>query len=92
MYSFGWDRKKAAENLKKHGVSFDEATTVFLDPLAGTAFDEAHSDDEERWFTIGISARRRLLIVWHAVRGERIHMIGARVPTPAERRMYEENP
>jgi uncharacterized DUF497 family protein len=87
---FDWDPEKARKNLAKHGVSFEEAMTVFLDPLAGTMPDPAHFDEEERWYTVGMSDRRRLVVVWHAERGDNVRIIGARLPTPIERRRYEE--
>jgi hypothetical protein len=66
---FEWDPAKAARNLAKHGVSFDEASTVFGDPLAGTILDPQHSDEEPRFITIGLSTSRRLITVAHAERG-----------------------
>ena len=63
---FEWDRDKAAANRKKHGVPFDEAVTVFYDPLAAAFSDPDHSAEEERWITVGYSARGRLLVVCHA--------------------------
>lgn len=65
QYNFEWDTKKAKTNNKKHGVSFEEATTVFRDPNAITIFDEDHAGIEERWITIGISVSGRLIIVCH---------------------------
>ena len=62
---FEWDRTKATSNVRKHGVSFDEAVTVFYDPLAATFADPGHSDDENRLLTIGYSTRGRLLLVCH---------------------------
>ena len=87
---FDWDPEKARKNLAKHGVSFEEAMTVFLDPLAGTTPDPVHSDEEERWYTVGMSGRGRLAVVWHAERGDNVRIIGARLPRPTERRRYEE--
>jgi uncharacterized DUF497 family protein len=66
---FDWDRGKAASNLRKHGVSFDEAATVFADPLSITVPDPDHSQDEERFIIVGMSFSRRLLIVAHTERG-----------------------
>jgi uncharacterized protein len=86
---FEWDSDKASSNLAKHGVSFEEACTVFEDMQAVTAEDEAHSDGEARMITLGISSVSRLLLVVNTERGENIRIISARKPTPAERRFYE---
>lgn len=86
---FEWDADKATANLARHGVSFDEASTVFDDPLAETVSDEDHSIDEQREITIGVSAADRPVVVWHTQRGEVIRIIGARRPTPTEWRAYE---
>lgn len=86
---FEWDPEKAAANLAKHGVSFDEASTVFADRLATTVGDPDHSGDEERWLTTGLSDKGRFLIVWHTSRGEVIRIIGARQAAAKERRVYE---
>ena len=86
---FEWDPDKAAANETKHGVSFEEATTVFGDPLATTVLDPDHSVDEERFLTTGLSDRRKTLIVWHAERGEKIRIVGAREASTQERRTYE---
>lgn len=90
--AFEWDPRKAAANLRKHGVSFDEASSVFLDDLSVTVPDPDHSDEEERWVTLGISHRQRLLVVVHADRQEpnRVRLISARVADVGERREYEE--
>jgi len=64
-YHFEWDPSKAASNVVKHGVRFDQAATVFLDPRAISIFDTDHSDDEDRWMTLGISATAGLLVVNH---------------------------
>jgi uncharacterized DUF497 family protein len=87
---FEWDPQKARQNLKKHGISFEEATTAFGDPWALTIPDPLHSDDEDRQVLIGQSERRRLLIVVHVERGPRLRLISARPPTKRERRDYEE--
>jgi hypothetical protein len=87
---FEWDPKKAALNLKQHGVSFQEATTVFGDPLSITAPDPDHSSEENRCIIVGQSHRGRLLIVSHTERGDRIRIISARELTRKERRAYEE--
>lgn len=88
--NFEWDPRKARKNLKKHGVSFTEAGTVFGDDLAITVADPDHSEEEDRYITIGWSSRRRLLIVAHTDRGDRIRIISARELTPRERKAYEE--
>lgn len=86
---FAWDPNKAASNLAKHSVSFDEASTVFGDPLATTVVDRERSAGEQRLLTTGLSGRRRILIVWHTERDDRVRIIGAREATPRERRTYE---
>jgi hypothetical protein len=86
---FEWDDEKAISNFADHGVSFEEAVTVFGDPLATTVHDPDHSDEEERWLTTGVSSSQRTLIVWHTDRGESVRLIGARETTPHERRAYE---
>ncbi|MBA4067074.1 MAG: hypothetical protein C0501_25865 [Isosphaera sp.] len=87
---FEWDDDKAATNVQKHGVTFAEAMTVFADPLALTGYDPDHSDDEDRYLTMGLSADGRLLVVSHTDRGENVRIISARVASPAERRDYED--
>lgn len=87
---FEWDPTKAAINLAKHGVSFDEAATVFRDPLSATGADPDHSLDDERFITFGVSTRGRLLIVAHTESGDTIRIISARPVTVGERRIYEE--
>ena len=86
---FEWNPEKARRNLTKHAVSFDEAITVFADPLAVTISDPDHSTDELRFLTTGESSRRRLLIVAHTDRAGRVRIINAREVTPSERRQYE---
>ena len=86
---FDWDHRKAAANLKKHGVSFEEASTVFWDPLAATGADPDHSLGEQRWVTFGISDRGRLLVVAHAEAHDRIRIISARPATKIEQKIYE---
>lgn len=86
---FEWDPEKAASNEAKHAVSFEEATTIFGDPLATTILDPDDSEGEERYLTTGLSDRQRVLIVWHTKREERVRIIGAREVTPHERRIYE---
>ncbi len=87
---FEWDPNKAASNVTKHKVSFREAATVFRDPLSMTFDDPDHSNDEERFITIGRSTGGRLLIVAHTDRGDRIRIISARETTRSEREVYEE--
>lgn len=87
---FEWDGAKARRNLKKHRVSFEEASTVFGDPLSVTIDDPLHTRVEDRFVTIGQSAWQRLLVVVHADRGDRIRIISARVATRNERVGYEE--
>jgi uncharacterized DUF497 family protein len=87
---FEWDSRKAELNLRKHGVSFNEAGTVFGDELAITIPDPDHSKDEDRFITVGWSHRRRLLIVSHTDRGNKIRIISARELTRSERKAYEE--
>ena len=89
MVRFEWDPRKEALNLRKHGVSFDEASTVFGDPLAGTISDPQHSEREFRFVTLGRSSENRLLVVAHADRGENTRIISARPATAHERRRYE---
>jgi uncharacterized protein len=87
---FDWDTNKAVSNLSKHGVSFDEAKTVFDDPLYVDFYDPDHSEDEERYLILGISNQGRLLIVSYTGREELTRLISARVVTRIEREAYEE--
>ena len=87
---YEWGPGKAKANLRKHGVSFEEAATVFLDPLAITFPDPDHSDDEEREITIGLSTKHRAVFVSHCPRGDRTRIIDARKATRKERKKYEE--
>jgi uncharacterized DUF497 family protein len=87
---FEWDPAKAEANLKDHGVSFDEATTVFRDTLSITITDPDHSDSEDRFIDIGMSHRMQLLVVSYTERQDKIRIISARQPTRAERKSYEE--
>ncbi len=82
---------KAASNLKKHEVSFEEAATVFGDPAFITLLDEAHSHDEERYLTIGLSSANRLLLIAHTEHEEQTRLISARKATKNERQFYEED-
>jgi uncharacterized DUF497 family protein len=86
---FEWDANKARENIKKHGVSFEEASTVFGDLLALTIYDPLHSEEEDRFVTLGESEKRRLIVVSFTDRDERIRIISARVATRRERKDYE---
>jgi uncharacterized protein len=91
-YHFEWDNRKATSNAKKHGVTFEEAGTVFGDPLAFIFDDEDHSADEQRELIIGHSQRERLIIVCFAEKVEGlIRIISARPATKKERENYEEN-
>jgi len=87
---FEWDPDKAAKNLRKHKVTFAEATTVFGDFLGTTVSDPDHSSDEDRYITVGLSNRGRALLVAHTERGEVIRIISARELTRNERKAYEE--
>lgn len=85
--SSGTLRKR--NNLQKHEVSFEEAATVFFDPLSLTIPDPMHSDDEGRFVTTGLSDRQRQLVVVHAERGDKVRIVSARPATPGERKKYE---
>jgi uncharacterized DUF497 family protein len=87
---FEWHPRKAALNKRKHRVSFEEASTVFADPLSATVFDPDHSHDEDRYITIGFSEQKRLLLVSHTERGDIIRIVSARELTPVEKKEYEE--
>jgi len=87
---FEWDGRKAGRNLKKHGVSFEEAATVFGDPLSLTIEDPLHSTDQDRFVIIGQSTRQRVLVVVHTEQENTIRIISARVATTRERQTYEE--
>jgi uncharacterized protein len=87
---FEWDSAKAAKNLRKHRVSFEQASSVFYDPLAVTGADPDHSEDEERLVTFGLSSAGKLLVVSHTERGDAVRIITARTATQPERRIYEE--
>jgi uncharacterized DUF497 family protein len=88
--TFEWDEEKATANMRKHGVSFDEAKTVFNDPLAMTISDPEHSSQEDRYIDLGMSARERILLVWYTERGASIRIIGSRKATRSQRQQYEE--
>jgi uncharacterized DUF497 family protein len=88
--TFEWDGNKAQENIRKHKVSFDEATTVFMDPFSTTIPDPDHSGDEERFIDIGTSIKGQVLVVVYTERGANIRLISCRQATPLERKKYEE--
>ena len=93
---FEWDASKARINLEKHKISFDEASTIFLDPFMITFVDDFHSDKEERFISIGLSERNRVLLAVHTEREEKsetlvIRIISCRKATQTERKRYEEN-
>ena len=96
-YDFEWDAVKALANTRKHGVTFDQAATVFLDALALTVFDTEHSQQEERWFTLGFDASGVLLAVAHTFEATtpariRVRLISVRPATKRERQFYEDEP
>jgi hypothetical protein len=93
-YHFEWDTLKARQNLKRHGVAFDRAATIFLDRSALSEFDEAHSETEERWITLGLDNTGVVLVVCHTFRDEnessaRLRLISARKATKREEAEYE---
>ena len=90
MLIFEFDPAKAASNLRKHGVAFAEAITVFSDPLSTTLPDDQHSEQEDRFITIGLSSSQRLLFVVYTETGTRIRLIGARPTTATESTQYEQ--
>ncbi len=85
-----WDPRKAKSNLKKHGISFEEATTALSDPMAATGADPDHSVSEQRYLTFGVSEKQRLIVVAHTEKDEAIRIISARRATRGERELYEE--
>ena len=87
---FEWDEAKAQANARNHGVTFDEAATVLLDPLASTIPDPDHSLGEERYLTIGLSTQGRLLVISYTERQGRFRLMSCRLATRRERRTYEE--
>lgn len=96
-YDFEWDPTKAFANFDKHGLTFEQAATVFLDPLALSVYDEIHSDEEERWFTVGHTVDGALAVVSHTFQSTspvqaKVRIISARPATRTERRSYEEEP
>jgi uncharacterized DUF497 family protein len=86
---FEWDEEKAASNLEKHGISFQEASTIFMDSLSSTISDPLHSFGEQRFVTIGESTEREILVVVHTQRDSKIRIISAREATRRERQHYE---
>ena len=90
MLRFTWDPRKAAGNLRKHGISFTEAASAFSDPLSITISDPDHSMDEAHFLLIGQSLRHHLVVVAHVERGDTIRIISARIASRSERRTYEE--
>ena len=88
--TFEWDEEKDRSNRSKHGISFDEAKTVFNDPLSITIVDEAHSEEEDRYIDIGSSAQGRVIVVSYTVRGPNIRIISCRKATKSERLTYEQ--
>jgi len=88
---FAWNEKKAASNLVKHGVSFEEAATVFGDPLSDTFPDHHHSAEEQRFIIIGASESGKILVVAHTDDGELARIISAREATAGERKSYEQS-
>jgi uncharacterized DUF497 family protein len=91
MIIFEWDSKKNRSNIEKHGVSFEEASTVFQDTLSLTIDDPLHSIDEERLILIGMSQKNRILVVVHTEREDNIRIISARKTNKKERKYYESN-
>lgn len=89
--NFLWDTRKATSNLKKHEVSFEEASTVFLDTLSITGADPDHSQSEERWLTFGVSKQGTFMVVSHTDEGDNIRIISARRGVKRERKLYEES-
>lgn len=87
---FEWDEAKAETNERKHGVAFSEALTVFADPLSLTGFDPGHSDDEDRFITMGTSVAGRLLVVSHTERDDNVRIISSREASRKERKDYED--
>ncbi len=86
---FEWDSRKAQANIKKHGVRFEEAQSSLLDEFALTVYDEEHSDEEERWFAIGMSAQGRVLVTVYTERGSATRIITSRKATQYEIEEYQ---
>lgn len=89
--TFEWDSEKARSNLRRHGISFEEASSVFGDPLSITIGDTLHSTQEQRFITMGESALKKLIIVSHVDRGDNIRILSARLATKKERKQYEQS-
>jgi uncharacterized DUF497 family protein len=85
-----WDPEKAKSNLKRHGISFEEAATALSDPMAATGADPDHSITEERYVTFGVSEKGRLVVVSHTEKDETIRIISARKASKGEKELYEE--
>jgi uncharacterized DUF497 family protein len=88
---FDWDPDKARRNLEKHGVSFEEAATVFSDPLYLDFFDPEHSEEENRYIRVGCSSQKRVLVIAYTERGDQTRIISARPATKHERQAYEQD-
>jgi hypothetical protein len=88
---FTWDLSKNAINVRKRGVDFREAASAFYDPFSTTFPDDSHSDEEQRFLTVGASAHGSILVIAHTEESDTIRIISARQATPSERRFYEEN-
>jgi uncharacterized DUF497 family protein len=88
--TFEWDQRKSEKNVRKRGIAFEEAKTVFNDPFAITIDDPDHSDDEYRYIDIGMASKGEVLVVWYTERSENIRIIGCREATRSERKKYEE--
>ena len=86
---FEWDKDKEKRNIRKHSISFDEAVTVFYDPVSATFADTDHSIEEDRFITIGYSSQRRLFVISHTERVDAIRIISARPATISERKRHE---
>lgn len=89
--TFEYHHPKAASNLLKHKISFEEAISIFYDPLASTVPDDQHSYNEQRWVRLGTSSRSRLLFVVYTERNSSVRLVSARVANATERRQYEED-
>ncbi len=89
LLTYEWDKRKEATNIKNHGVSFHEASTVFLDPLSMSFYDPDHSGSEDRFITLGIATTGKMLFVSHTDRGAVTRIISAREATKKEREGYE---
>ena len=94
QHNFRWDPRKAAGNRRKHGVAFEEAATIFRDPRMLAIYDDEHSGSEDRWFTLGLSALGRLLVVCHTFEEETddsatLRIFSSRQATQRERQQYE---